>query len=187
MTYPRAEPGHGWRNLGEKPVVDTPWFSLNLADVELPGERRLDHYVLRVPPIVATAVIDGQERVLLLWRHRFIPDSWGWELPSGIADAHEDLPAAAARQALAESGWEPVAPRLLLTIEPYSGLTDSVEHIYWTEQVVYRGEPAAYFEAERIEWIPVAAIPAMVADGQVRSAGTVAGLLALWHQRARGA
>jgi hypothetical protein len=27
----------GWKNLGEKPVVHTPWFRLNLAEVELPG------------------------------------------------------------------------------------------------------------------------------------------------------
>jgi len=40
----------GWKNLGEKPVVDTPWFRLNMAGVEPPGGRRLDHYVLRLPP-----------------------------------------------------------------------------------------------------------------------------------------
>jgi len=31
----------GWKNLGEKPVVHTPWFQLSLAEVELPGGRRL--------------------------------------------------------------------------------------------------------------------------------------------------
>jgi hypothetical protein len=43
----------GWKNLGEKPVVRTPWFRLNLAEVELPGGRRLDHYLLR--PVTARA------------------------------------------------------------------------------------------------------------------------------------
>lgn len=67
----------GWRNLGEKPVVDTPWFRLNMAGVELPGGRRLDHYVLRLPPLVLAAVLDAQDRVLMLWRHRFIPGTHG--------------------------------------------------------------------------------------------------------------
>jgi hypothetical protein len=31
----------GRKNPGEKPVVGTPWFRLNMADVELPGGRRL--------------------------------------------------------------------------------------------------------------------------------------------------
>ncbi len=28
----RKQQGMGWQNLGEKPVVETPWFRLNLAD-----------------------------------------------------------------------------------------------------------------------------------------------------------
>ena len=75
----------GWKNLGEKPVAHTPWFQLNLAEVELPGGRRLDHYLLRLPPVVITAVVDGRDRVLMLWRHRFIPDSWGWNCPPASA------------------------------------------------------------------------------------------------------
>src|SRR5271154_3559448 len=113
MASFRAERARGWQNLGEEPIIETPWFQLKQAQVELPGGRRLDHYLLRVPPLVLTAILDDTDRVLLLWRHRFIADSWGFELPSGIADPAEDLGAAAARQALAESGWEPVAPRLL--------------------------------------------------------------------------
>ncbi|HEV8223383.1 MAG TPA: hypothetical protein VGQ05_24220, partial [Streptosporangiaceae bacterium] len=45
----------GWRNLGEQPVVETPWFRLRQARVELPGGRQLDHYLLRLPPLTMTA------------------------------------------------------------------------------------------------------------------------------------
>jgi len=173
----------GWKNLGEKPVVQTPWFGLNLAEVELPGGRRLDHYLLRLPPVVLAAVLDSRDRVLLLWRHRFIPDSWGWELPSGIADPAEDLAAAAAREALKESGWEPSRLRLLMRLEPSGGLTDSVHHVYWTEQATHRGEPDAAFEAERIDWLPLRQVPELIADGQIRAASTAAALLYMHHRR----
>jgi 8-oxo-dGTP pyrophosphatase MutT (NUDIX family) len=173
----------GWKNLGEKPLVQTPWFRLNQAEVELPGGRRLDHYLLRLPPTLLVAVLDSRDRVLLLWRHRFIPGSWGWELPSGIADPAEDLEAAAAREALKESGWEPSRLRLLMRLEPSGGLTDSVHHVYWTGQAAYRGEPAAAFEAERIDWLPLSEVPALIADGQIRAASTVAALLWLHHRR----
>jgi 8-oxo-dGTP pyrophosphatase MutT (NUDIX family) len=171
----------GWKNLGEKPVVETPWFRLNRADVELPGGRRVDHYVLRLPPVVLAAVLDDADRVLLLWRHRFIPGSYGWELPSGIADPAEDLAAAAAREALKESGWEPVAPRPLIRLESASGLTDSVSHVYWTRRAIHRGDPVAAFEAERIEWVPLDHAPGLIADGKVPSAVT-ATVLMLLHQ-----
>jgi 8-oxo-dGTP pyrophosphatase MutT (NUDIX family) len=175
--------GMGWKNLGEKPVVHTPWFRLNLAEVELPGGRRLDHYLLRLPPVVLVAALDSRDRVLLLWRHRFIPDSWGWELPSGIVDPAEDLAAAATREALKESGWELSRLRLLMRLEPSGGLTDSVHHVFWTEQAAYQGEPAAAFESERIDWLPLGEVPALIAAGQIRAASTVAALLYLHAQR----
>ena len=173
----------GWQNLGEQPLFQTPWLRLNLAEVELPGGRRLDHYVLRMPPLMLTAILDDQDRVLMLWRHRFIPDSYGWELPSGIADPEEDFAAAAARQALAESGWEPTDLRPLLRLEPSGGLSDSVNHIFWTDRAVHRGEPAAAFESERIEWIALDRVPELISTGAVRAAGTAAALLWLLHRR----
>ena len=172
-----------WKNRGEKPVVGTPWFRLTLADVELPGGRRVDHYVLRLPPVVLAAVLDDADRVLLLWRHRFIPGSDGWELPSRIADPAEDLAAAAAREALKESGWEPVALCPLIRLESASGLTDSVNHVYWTRQAIHHGDPVADFEAERIEWIPLDRAPGLVEDGKVPSAVTATVLMLLYHHR----
>lgn len=172
-----------WKNLGEEQVVGTPWFQLNLADVELPGGRRLKHYLLRMPPLVLVAVVDNQRRVLLLWRHRFIPDSWSWELPSGIAGPGENLPEAAARQAFNESGWAPARLRPLMQLETSGGLTDSVHHIYWTDQATHMGDPPADFEAERIDWIPLDQVPALIAGGQIRAAATAAALLLLLHQQ----
>ncbi len=176
----------GWKNLGEKPVVHTPWFRLNLADVELPGGRRLDHYVLRLPPVVLAAVLDGEDRVLMLWRHRFIPDTYGWEIPSGIVDPAEDLAAAAAREAYKESGWEPQDLQPLVRLESASGLTDSVSHVYWTRRAIHRGDPPADFESERIDWVPLEQVPGLIAGGQIRSAVTATVLMMLLHRRPGG-
>jgi hypothetical protein len=35
----RKQRGMGWKNLGGKPVVEKPWFRLDLADADLPGGR----------------------------------------------------------------------------------------------------------------------------------------------------
>ncbi len=174
-TFP--DEATGWRNLGERGLVETPWFRLRQARVELPGGRQLDHYLLRLPPLTMTAMLDDKDRVLLLWRHRFIPDTWGWELPSGIAEPGADLAATASRQALAESGWEAVAPRPLLTLRQNGGLTDSAVHIFVTREAIRRGPPEADFEAELIEWVPLAGAPALIEDGQVKDASTATALL----------
>jgi len=173
----------GWRAHGERAIYDSPWVWLGQVDVELPDVQRLWHHVVRLRRAVAMLLLDEQDRVLMLWRHRFIPDTWGWELPSGICDPAEDLVAAAAREALKESGWEPAQLRPLLRLEPSGGLTDSVNHIYWTDQAGYRGDPEADFEAERIDWIPLGQVPALIAEGKIRAAGTAAALLLLREQR----
>jgi ADP-ribose pyrophosphatase YjhB (NUDIX family) len=176
MAPPSAGQG-GWRNLGEQAVVETPWFRLRQARVELPGGRQLDHYLIRLPALTMTAMLDSGGNVLLLWRHRFIPDSRGWELPSGIAAADANLAVTATRQALAESGWEAVEPKLLLTLRQNSGLTDSAVHIFVSREAIYRGPPEADFEAERIEWVPLAEAPSLIGDGRVQDASTAAALL----------
>jgi hypothetical protein len=58
-----------------------------------------------------------------------------------------------------------------------SGLTDSAAHVFVTHRAIHRGPPEADFEAERIEWIPLADTPELIAGGQVRDASTAAALL----------
>lgn len=64
---------------------------------------------------VGTVVVDGNGNTLLIWRHRFITDRWGWEVPAGWAEPGEDLAEAARREIVEETGWtvdqHPVRPR----------------------------------------------------------------------------
>jgi 8-oxo-dGTP pyrophosphatase MutT (NUDIX family) len=166
-----------WRITGQESLLRTPWFEVLQAGVELPDGRNLDHYLLRLPPVVLTAMADERDRVLLVWRYRFIPGTWGWELPSGLADPREDLAAAAAREALKETGWEPLRPVPLIRLQALPGLADSVQHVFWSERAVHRSEPG--WETTRIEWHPLRDAAGLIASGQIREASTAAALLHL--------
>ncbi|MFE1171322.1 NUDIX domain-containing protein [Streptomyces sp. NPDC058773] len=172
-----------WNNLGEKPVYVNPWFRVNLADVELPDGRHLDHYLIRMRPVAVATVVNEANEVLLLWRHRFITDTWGWELAAGVVEDGEDPAAAAAREMEEETGWRPGPLHHLLTVEPSNGLTDARHHIYWSEEGVYTGPPQDGFESERREWVPLKLVPDMVARGEVPAANMAAALLMLHHLR----
>ncbi|WP_435792388.1 NUDIX hydrolase [Actinacidiphila glaucinigra] len=172
-----------WKNLGEHTVYENPWLRVNLADVVLPNGRHLDHYLLRQRPVALATAVNERNEVLLLWRHRFIPDSWGWELAAGVVEDGEDLEAAAAREMLEETGWRPGPLRHLLTVEPSSGLSDARHHIYWSDSCEYVGHPADDFESDRREWIPLKDIPDLVARGEVRASNSAAALLLLHHLR----
>lgn len=170
-----------WKNLGENTVYENQWLQVNLADVELPDGRRLDHYLIRLRPVAMATAVNERNEVLLLWRHRFITDSWGWELPAGVAEEGEDLAEAAAREMVEETGWRPGPLRHLMTVEPANGLVDSRHHIYWSTSAELVGHPVDDFESERREWLPLKEAPDLIGRGEVPAANTTAALLMLYR------
>jgi 8-oxo-dGTP pyrophosphatase MutT (NUDIX family) len=157
-----------WIVHGERSLYESDWVNLRMVDVEIPGERRFEHHVVRFPLGAAGAVVRDRDRgVLLLWRHRFITDTWGWEVPAGRLEPGETAEHAAAREVEEETGWRPAALRHLVTFHPANGVTDQTFHIYVGDGATKMGEPTDRWEAERIEWVPVADIRALIAGGEV--------------------
>lgn len=172
-----------WRNLGETPVTETKWFTLNLADVELPDGRHLDHWVMRNPPAALATIVDEQDRVLLLWRHRFITDTWGWELAAGAVDPGESVEDAAQRELLEETGWKAGDLQHLITLQPSSGISSAEHHVYWADSGTYVGPPVDAFESDRVEWVPLKDVPDILARGELCGSSHVAALLLLLRIR----
>lgn len=166
-----------WTVHSEKPLFQDPWLDIRMADVELPDGRHLQHRLIRTPPGAGAVVLDEQRRVLLLWRHRFITGSWGWELPIGKIEPGEDPSVSAAREFEEETGWRPGALRPLIRIEPSPGISDSVHHIYRADTATRIGAPLDGFESSRIEWVPLDSVPGLAARGEISSGTSLAALL----------
>jgi 8-oxo-dGTP pyrophosphatase MutT (NUDIX family) len=166
-----------WTVHSEKSLYTDPWLDIRIADVELPDGRHLEHRVIRTPPGAGAVVTDEQNGVLLLWRHRFITDTWGWEIPVGQAEPGEDLAAAAAREVEEETGWRPGPLRVLLRVEPTPGISTSVHHVFRADSATQIGEPVDGFESSRVEWVPLNTVPALIGAGQISSGTTLAALL----------
>ena len=166
-----------WTIHGERPVYESPWVRLSLVDVELPSGHRIDHHVVRSTAGAAGTVVHvPASGVLLLWRHRFITDSWGWEVPAGRVDAGESPEQAARRECLEESGWEPGPLQVLTSYFPTNGQSDQEFHLFLADSAHYRGQPADPDEADRIEWLPVSRLRSEMAAGHIKDGLTLTAL-----------
>jgi len=157
-----------WTVHGERSIYNSEWLSLVLVDVEIPEGERFEHHVVRFPNHAAGAVIRDPDRgVLLLYRHRFITDTWGWEIPAGRIDPGESPVEAAAREAYEETGWEPGPLQPLIRYQPTNGVSDQSFHIFVADGATYRGDPPDKGEAERVEWVDIADVRALVRAGEM--------------------
>lgn len=167
-----------WRVLSERTLYDSPWVALGLADVELPDGSRLDHHLVRFPRMAAAGVVvDPLRGVLLIHRHRFIPDTWGWEVPAGRLEEGEDVVSGAARETLEETGWRPGPGSRLGGGFAAPGMMDLRHEIAVFQGAEHVGDPEDRNEADRVDWIQAARILPLIESGEIPDAFTQQALL----------
>ncbi|MFF0624700.1 NUDIX hydrolase [Streptomyces sp. NPDC004296] len=166
-----------WKTHGERQIYTNPWVNLCLVDVQQPDGRRWEHHVVRLRHLAVAAVVNDRREVLMMWRHRFITDAWAWELPMGLIEEDETPEQAASREVLEETGWRPGSMKPLIYAEPANGITDSQHYVFRAESATYVGPPTEKNESDRIEWVPLADVRAMIDRREIVSSGSLVGLL----------
>lgn len=167
-----------WTLHGERAIYESEWMRLVLADVEIPGGPRFDHHVVRMPQPAAGCVVRDPERgVLLIWRHRFITDTWGYEIPAGRVDPGEEPIKAAERECVEEAGWRPIGLERLGSFHPSNGWNDQRFDVFIAQSATYVGPPSDPAESERVEWVEEDEVRRHLADGLITEGMSVAGLL----------
>ncbi len=166
-----------WTVHGEQSVYESAWVSLRLTDVELPDGTRFPHHVVRMHrDAVGTIAVDPKRGILLIRRHRFVTDTWGWEIPAGAIDDGESPEQAAARECLEETGWRPGPLTEIGWSFPSNGLMDQRFRWFVAAGAEHVGEPSDLAEVERVEWKPVETVRALLATDELRDGLSVSGL-----------
>jgi 8-oxo-dGTP pyrophosphatase MutT (NUDIX family) len=149
-------------------MYESDWVNVYLDDVEIPGGNRFEHHVLTMPRGSAGAVVvDDRDRTLLLWRHRFITDKWGWEVPAGWIDPGETPEVAVRREIEEETGWRAGSIEAMIDYNPMAGISTLQFRAYVASGAEYISPPTDFGESSKVEWVPLADVPALAADGEI--------------------
>lgn len=157
-----------WQVHGTRQAYRSEWVEVWLDDVELPDSRRIEHHVLKFPRAsVTVVVVDHDDRILLTWRHRYITDTWGWEVPAGWSDPGETPADTARREVEEETGYRPKTLHQMTAYNAISGISTMRFTSFVATDVVRIGDPQDTAEAGRMEWVPISDVPKLAATGQV--------------------
>ena len=115
--------------------------------------------------------------ILLIRQYRYATGGQLWEVPAGTLDPGEDPEACARRELLEETGVTAARLQRLTSIWTTPGFTNEVIHLYLATGLT-SGEPSR----ERDEFIevvpqPLSRVLALIRDGEIRDAKTVAAIL----------
>ena len=155
-----------WQVHGARPVYESPWISVSLVDVEVPGGLRYEHHAMSSKDAAGVLVHDPDRGVMLMWRHRFLVDQWGYEVPGGMIEPGETPEQAARRECIEEAGWAPGPLRLLQRFHPLAGQSTQTFWVFAAEGGEQVGAPHSD-EAERIDWVDADELRRVVAANQV--------------------
>jgi 8-oxo-dGTP pyrophosphatase MutT (NUDIX family) len=149
-----------------------------MIDVCQPDGTRFEHHAVDIPQVAAAAVLD-RDRVLMLWRHRFITDTWSWELPAGVVDDGEDPRQAAERETLEETGVAARGLRDLVYVLPAPGISTAEHHVFWTYDFTVTEGNVDPNESSAIDWIPLGTALEKIDQRVINVGLTIAALLRL--------
>ncbi|MFB8766427.1 NUDIX hydrolase [Nocardiopsis alba] len=166
-----------WIVHGERAIYDSRWVRLGKADITTPSGSRFEHHTVTLPSAAVIAIVDRSgEHVLMSYRHRFVPDAWGWELPGGLLDPEETPEQTAVREALEETGHRVGSVEHVATFEPMIGTVRSPHHVFVGRDADLVADPTEFDEGV-YEWVPLAEIRGLISTGHVQSSGTLIALL----------
>lgn len=158
-----------WERHSTQQVYENQWMKVDVAKVELPDGETIDHHLMHphTARAACTLCYDPDKGVLVIWRHRFINDHWGWEFPAGGVEAGEQPVKGAEREMLEETGWKPKTMKKLLSYQPMAGAVACHYDCFFAEGAEWVGPGRDINEAADVAWVSLDQLRDFITGGEM--------------------
>lgn len=151
-------------------------FDFYAENVTLPNGVTLDMEIIRHPGAAAIVPVLQDQSVLLLKQYRHAVGGFIWEIPAGTLDAEETPLACAERELTEETGYAAKKWERLGEITPLPAYSDERIHLFLATELTRASQKLDEDELLFVHRVSVDQALAMIVDGSIQDAKTIAGL-----------
>lgn len=163
--------------LQSKTIYRGKVFDVRQDQVRLPNGKVMLLDVVDHPTAVVLVPVDAQGNIYLIRQYRHSTGDEILELPAGVTEANEQVEASARRELREEIGMQANAMRLIGEFFIAPGYTTEYLYIYLATDLTPAPLPGDEDEFIEVIPTPISETFAMVKNGQIRDAKTLAALL----------
>ncbi|WP_194891307.1 GntR family transcriptional regulator [Catenulispora pinisilvae] len=177
----RADPPvQRWKVKCSEIVLESSLFDVEQRQLSSSAGQQRQTYVLRSPASVLTAVLDTDDRLLMVWRRHEATGTGSWDLPCGAVEDAEDLAAAAVRTTKAMTGVSPTRLQHVIGFQPFIEVGDARQELFVGRADVATPIRSSGRSEYVAEWIGLSELPTLIADGKLVGAGALIAILTIF-------
>lgn len=146
--------------------------------MQLPDGRLVDWDYIHHKGAAAIVPVDHEGNIIMVRQYRNAPERYTLEIPAGGLNANEDRMEAAIRELEEETGYQASEVRHLLDLYTTVAFCNELISIYYTTNITPAKQHLDEDEFVEIERHSLEDLVAMILNGQIQDAKTIAAILA---------